>query len=322
MIEDLLEYHDPELLQHFVSCGVTSQLYAWIPFQNLFTEILSKDEWTLTWDHCLTNDPGFLYYFLVAYLKFCRVSLMSIKKLEDFKFFLRRENPINIRRIIKSAYQIARNTPSKLSPGSILCPFQPLLEGAYPVFNQYPSFVVNYRTEMRERIRREEEEYMHKRTMMNELTKLSEDLRRDRRAWEAADWKMNEVVDKWWDTMMSEEESHAQRKARLDAMEKEQRAKAMRQIAEARKSFVDHHMASTARHLSLLSKAVGENRRRLDEEVESAGLEERFKDLEDEWSRRREELLQAREEMVKRDRERVERITWNARKIKVTIPSG
>ena len=61
------------------------------------------------------------------------------------------------------AYVLQSKTPSTVSPSSFLHSFRPLLRGQYPVFNQFPEFIINYQTRMKERIRKDEEDYLRKR---------------------------------------------------------------------------------------------------------------------------------------------------------------
>lgn len=79
---------------------------------------------------------------------------------------------------MRLTYRIHANTPTEaiLFPGSLsrfrdadavlpfyLQDFTALKKGAYPIFNQYPTYIVNYRTQMKEKIRREEAEYLRRR---------------------------------------------------------------------------------------------------------------------------------------------------------------
>ena len=45
----------------------------------------------------------------------------------------------------------------------MLGPFEPLTKGTYPVFNKYPKFIVDYQVQERERIRKEEIDYLRER---------------------------------------------------------------------------------------------------------------------------------------------------------------
>lgn len=69
-------------------------------------------------------------------------------------------NPVQIQRLINSAYEIRKNTPKTLAP--VLQAFEPLPRGHYPIYNKYPEFVVNYQRKLREKIRSDEQEYLRK----------------------------------------------------------------------------------------------------------------------------------------------------------------
>ena len=83
VIEDMLKHHDPVLLAHFVDLGVSSQSFCWPMMKTAFTEVLSKEDWYKTWDHFISNSPGFMYSWIVAYIKSHRVSLLACKKKKD-----------------------------------------------------------------------------------------------------------------------------------------------------------------------------------------------------------------------------------------------
>ncbi|KAI9203502.1 uncharacterized protein BJ171DRAFT_509794 [Polychytrium aggregatum] len=302
VVEDLLAYHDPELVGHFVKWNITSQIYAWIMIQTFFSENFSKDEWLRVWDHFVTSEPAFMYHFLVAYLRSFRVSLMAITKVSDYKHFFTRRNAVNLTAVLDLAYSQSSNTPPQICPTSFLATFEPTLKG---------------QTRMRERIREEEEAYLRKRMRTDEVSRLVEELRRDKREWENSDWKMNEMLEKWWSNMMDEQENHQLRKAKLDALEKEQRSRAVQRIIQARSSFVDHQNSSITRHMANISKTVGFNRRALEFELDQAELDEKFSEIENEWLKRREDMIKKREELAKLDQERIERMIKQAHKLGV-----
>ncbi|KAJ3008178.1 TBC1 domain member 31, partial [Thoreauomyces humboldtii] len=85
MIEGLLEYHDKELLDHFVEQNVTSQTYAWTMMRSLFSSIFNRTDWLTLWDHLLTNPPWFMYVVVVAFLRSHRVALLGTFKKVDFE---------------------------------------------------------------------------------------------------------------------------------------------------------------------------------------------------------------------------------------------
>ncbi|KAI8915528.1 hypothetical protein BC831DRAFT_432109 [Entophlyctis helioformis] len=341
MLEDMLGYHDPELLAHFVQEKVTSQIYAWSMMQSFFSDLFSRSDWLKLWDHLLSQPPSFMYHFILAYILSFRASLLDTRGVADFKFFFQRRNAANVTRILHKAYDLQSMTPDSVSPATFLAPFTPCIRGEYPVFNKYPEFIVNYQTHMREKIRADETEYLRKRRMADEVSRLTEELRKDKRAWESADWKMDQMVEKWWDQMMGklcgvcpiacpstayplprrlirhqrmlgQEEARLATQSHLDTAEKEQRAAAMQQIADARRAFIDQQVSSTEQHISSISRAVGRNRRERDQAADHEQIDKAFKEVENEWLRRRDEMVKTRGELASIQQARIRRLVEHA----------
>jgi hypothetical protein len=53
--------------------------------QSLFSEVFTKPEWLILWDHLFMNSPKFMYFIVVAYLKFFRSALLPVQKERDLK---------------------------------------------------------------------------------------------------------------------------------------------------------------------------------------------------------------------------------------------
>ncbi|KAI9105257.1 hypothetical protein DFS34DRAFT_598702 [Phlyctochytrium arcticum] len=309
VMEKLLAFHDGGLLDHFVKYRINSQIYAWLMMRTFFAQVVSGADWCMLWDHFITNEPDFPYYFLVAYLRSHRAALMLVTTKKDFEYFFTRSNPtVSTIQVLKAAYKIKNSTPDALCPLTFIHSFEPLPQKEYPVFNAYPDFIVNYQSKMKEKIRREEEEIGRRQKMESEVAKLTDELRRDKRAWEAADWKMNEMIDQWWEQTRGEEARHMERKARVESATTEQRAKSMRNIAEARRAFVNNHLSSTNRHLGHLTKAIGTDRTALDAAVDDELDANRLQEIEDEWIRRGREMGRVREILKNVEREKTERL--------------
>ncbi|ORX48655.1 WD40 repeat-like protein [Piromyces finnis] len=164
MLESLLSYHDKELYNHFVKYNITSQYYGWELVNNFFSDILSKNEWLCLWDNILTScDPSYLYYFVIAYLKYLKKSILRITDIEDFMFFIHKENPCQFSKIIRLTNEVKKCTPEDLKFKKILKPYYSLSSNTnYPIFNEYPKYIINYQTKLKEKIRLEEEEYLKK----------------------------------------------------------------------------------------------------------------------------------------------------------------
>ncbi|KAH6570797.1 hypothetical protein BASA60_007519 [Batrachochytrium salamandrivorans] len=291
MIEEMISYHDPELLAHFIKCNVTSQVYAWTMMQSLFSEVFSRPDWLKLWDHLLTQPPSFMYHFVIAYITTFRVSLLDITELADFKFFFQRRNAANFTRIILKAYHFRDTTPNSVAPSTVYRQLSEPDEGE---------------------IRSDEAEYLRKRRMADELARLTDDLKRDKKAWDSADWKMDQMVEKWWEQMMGEEDMRMESKAKLDTLEKEKRATAMRQISEARRAFVDQQISTTEQHIANISRAIGHTSRAKSHQHEQKDLEVAFGDIENEWLKRRDEMVHMRGKISALQHERVQRLARHA----------
>uniref|UniRef100_A0A8C5W2X6 TBC1 domain family member 31 n=1 Tax=Microcebus murinus TaxID=30608 RepID=A0A8C5W2X6_MICMU len=85
MIENVLAFHDKELLQHFVNHDITSQLYAWPLLETLFSEVLTREEWLKLFDNVFSNHPSFLLMTVVAYNICSRAPLLNCKLKDDFE---------------------------------------------------------------------------------------------------------------------------------------------------------------------------------------------------------------------------------------------
>ncbi|XP_053494420.1 LOW QUALITY PROTEIN: TBC1 domain family member 31 [Ictalurus furcatus] len=170
MVENVLAHHDKELLRHFVDCGVTSQLYVWPLLETLFSEVLTRDEWLKLFDNVFSNHPSFLLMSVVAYVTCCRAPLLLCTHRDDFEYFFHHRNNMDMSAMLKETYRLMELlTPADLHPSSMLNDFEPLTPGQYPIFNKYPTFIVEYQCQERERIRQQEVEYLRERQALQEL---------------------------------------------------------------------------------------------------------------------------------------------------------
>lgn len=307
LIEQLLKYHDKELYDHFEKCQITSQTYAWLIMQSFFSELFSKDDWLKLWDHLVTNQPSFFYYVLVAYLIRFRQPLLETSRLADFEYFFRRRNAVTLNQVIVQAYTIQDATPSRFAPASFLSAFSACPVGEYPVFNKYPEFIVNYQSKMKDKIRQEENEYIRKRRTVEDLTRLTEALRKDKAAWDTADWNMNDMVEQWWDHMLTEEDKQKKRNEKLQLQETGKAAAAMDVIAQVRQSFVEGRTDSTEKHIAAISKIAGKVKHNDKQHEERKELDNAFQTLETEWKQRRQDLIMSRKDLSNLQENRMSR---------------
>ncbi|KAF6323777.1 TBC1 domain family member 31 [Rhinolophus ferrumequinum] len=85
MIENILAFHDKELLQHFRDHDITSQVYAWPLLETVFSEVLTREEWLKLFDNVFSNHPSFLLLTVVAYNICSRAPLLNCSLKDDFE---------------------------------------------------------------------------------------------------------------------------------------------------------------------------------------------------------------------------------------------
>nr|XP_023015436.1 TBC1 domain family member 31 [Leptinotarsa decemlineata] len=147
MIENILLEHDPELLHHYASNNITSNIYVWPLLETAFSEVLTSSEWLHLWDHVLTNEISFLLCAAAAYNITQRHTLVALKKLEDFEFFFHNQNPNDMKKLLKTTYCLLNNTCQRLHPRQYMEKFRGLEKGNYPLFIEYPKTIIDFRSE-------------------------------------------------------------------------------------------------------------------------------------------------------------------------------
>ncbi|XP_061104726.1 TBC1 domain family member 31 [Conger conger] len=240
MVENALAHHDKELLQHLINCGITSQLYVWPLLETLFSEVLTREEWLKLFDNVFSNHPAFLLMAVVSYVTCCRAPLLLCTQREDFEYFFHHRNHLDVTAVVKETYRLMDTTPQELHPRSMLSDFEPLTRGQYPVFNKYPTFIVEHQSQERERIRQQEMEYLRERQMVQDMQ--AETVRRQAadQAWYTQQ-ELLQQAEEQRRTMLQEEESKlAEQRARLAAMKRELKLKELTLIDAARRRFLKH----------------------------------------------------------------------------------
>lgn len=257
MIENVLAFHDKELLQHFIAHDVTSQLYAWPLLETVFSEVLTRDEWLKLFDNVFSNHPSFLLMTVVAYNICSRAPLLNCNLKDDFEYFFHHRNNVDISVVIREVYHLMDATPADVHPRSMLDEFVALTKGQYPVFNQYPKFIVDYQTQERDRIRTEELDYLRERQMVENMQAEVDQQRVEDEAWYQKQELLRKAEETRREMLLQEEEKMVQQKQRLAAVKRELKVKEMHLQDAARRRFLK--LQQDQREMEL---------RRLDDEIE------------------------------------------------------
>ncbi|KAF0301827.1 TBC1 domain family member 31 [Amphibalanus amphitrite] len=184
LVENMLAHHCPELLKHYMKLGVTAHVYGWPLLETAFSEVFTQNDWLVAWDHILSNHPSFMLAVVVAYNVVSQAAITRCKSADDVTYYFRNQNVVSVRHVMRRAYSVHENTPDELHARHYMDKFEPIGPNAYPVFNKYPTFIVNHQLEERERISREHQTFLEERGAAVELAKELQDNRAKRRQYQ------------------------------------------------------------------------------------------------------------------------------------------
>ncbi|XP_016301352.1 TBC1 domain family member 31-like isoform X2 [Sinocyclocheilus anshuiensis] len=281
LAENVLAHHDKELLQHFVACGVTSQLYAWPLLETLFSEVLMTEEWLKLFDNVFSNHPSFLLMAVVAYVTCCRAPLLLCTDKKDFEYFFHHQNSLDISAMLKETYRLMDSTPADIQPSAVLSDFEPLTQGQYPIFNKYPTFIVEYQSQERERIRQQEVEYLRERQEVQELHAEAVRQQAEFEAWYKQQELLLQGEEQRRRILQEEERKLAQQRARLAAMKRELKVKELSLVDSSRRRFLKHQQDQRRIQLKRLDDEIQGKMALLDQETAATvqGIEVRQMEL-------------------------------------------
>ncbi|XP_057388282.1 TBC1 domain family member 31 isoform X5 [Balaenoptera acutorostrata] len=257
MIENVLAFHDKELLQHFINHDITSQLYAWPLLETVFSEVLTREEWLKLFDNVFSNHPSFLLMTVVAYNICSRAPLLNCNLKDDFEFFFHHRNNLDISAVIREVYRLMDTTPADIHPDSMLDVFVALTKGQYPVFNQYPKFIADYQTQERERIRNDQLDSLRERQVVEDMQAEVDQQRVEDEGWYQTQELLRKAEETRREMLLQEEEKMIQQRQKLAAVKRELKVKEVHLQDAARRRLLQSQQDQREMEL-----------RRLDDEIE------------------------------------------------------
>uniref|UniRef100_A0A7N9CDE4 TBC1 domain family member 31 n=1 Tax=Macaca fascicularis TaxID=9541 RepID=A0A7N9CDE4_MACFA len=286
MIENVLAFHDKELLRHFIDHDITSQLYAWPLLETVFSEVLTREEWLKLFDNIFSNHPSFLLMTVVAYNICSRVPLLNCNLKDDFEFFFHHRNNLDINVVIRQVYHLMETTPTDIHPDSMLNVFVALTKGQYPVFNQYPKFIVDYQTQERERIRNDELDYLRERQTVEDMQAEVDQQRVEDEAWYQKQELLRKAEETRREMLLQEEEKIIQQRQRLAAVKRELQVKEMHLQDAARRRFLKLQQDQQEMELRRLDDEIGRKVYMRDREIAATARDLEMRQLELESQKR------------------------------------
>lgn len=173
---------DRELAAHLASLEVGALSYGWPLLRTAFSEVLDRENWLRLIDRILVNAerPELLEAAAVGFAVASRTELLALESTQEAEAFFRRRQAssvFDLERMLRVMEKVSRFGPPEKWRGqghvvggmggedasetmaalallrSAPREFKPLPKlGAYPFYDGYPQFVVNYQAEMRQRV--------------------------------------------------------------------------------------------------------------------------------------------------------------------------
>lgn len=174
---------DRELAAHFASLGVGALSYGWPLLRTSFSEVLDRADWLRLIDRILANAerPELLEAAAVGFAVASRAQLLALGSTREAEAFFRRRQAssvFDLERMFRVMEKVSRFGPPEAWGGQghvvgggaagegaseamaalAMLPsapreFKPLPRlGAYPSYDGYPRFVMNYQAGMRQRV--------------------------------------------------------------------------------------------------------------------------------------------------------------------------
>ncbi|XP_064251931.1 TBC1 domain family member 31 isoform X4 [Passer domesticus] len=255
MMENVLAHHDKELLQHLIKYNVTSQVYAWPLLETLLSEVLTREEWLKAFDNIFSNHPSYFLMIVVAYVICSRASLLHCNQAADFEYFFHHRNNVDINVVIKEAYHLMEATPLEIHPQHMLDDFTPLTKGQYPVFNKYPTFIVNYQAQKWEKIRQDEIEYLRERQLAHESEAKAQEQKAEDEAWYRKQ-KLLQEAEEQRQKILLEEEKLAEQRQRLAVVKRELKVKELQLLDASRRRFLNYQQDQVQMELKRLNDEI------------------------------------------------------------------
>ena len=177
-LEELLKFHEPELFNHIQDKRINIKALAWITYQNLFTDILTKQDWLALMDFLILNchEPIYILHFLTAYFAVLQEQIFKADYIDSIEFFIKKQNSINIGRLTERMEHYLATTPSNI----LFVAYNdnlPLSNKQYPIYNFYPKYTQEDREKIKERIFQQDQMAQAQRDQIQQIQMLSEEVR-------------------------------------------------------------------------------------------------------------------------------------------------
>jgi len=135
-----------------------------------------------------------------------------------FQYFFHNQNPIDMKKFISTTYMLCSKTSKEVHPRQYLTAFRPLEKGSYPIFNQYPKFVIDYKAQKLEQIRKEEENILKEYHIAMKQKAEQEKRMHEAIHTELQEERLKDLEEAYQETLNKEEERVAEQRRKVLAL--------------------------------------------------------------------------------------------------------
>ncbi|KAL0279365.1 UNVERIFIED_CONTAM: hypothetical protein PYX00_000942 [Menopon gallinae] len=270
VIENVMGYHDPDLLEFYYNKNITSSVYACILMQTAFSEVLNKKEWLRLWDHILSNEPSFIFMAIVAYNVICRKGIKNCETSQNIEDFFRKQNAIDIKLLLSKCYHFLENTPSDIHPRRYISSFSPLEKGnTYGSYDAYPKLILDQNASRLQLIQKEEQEIIQEQRRAIAMRKeLDKKLKADKRA-DFREEVLTELDEKFRQIINAEEERITAQRRKLQNLRHELKLKELAVLEEVRGQMLKKKSQKKEMEMERLLKDIAARKEREKNQLEA-----------------------------------------------------
>uniref|UniRef100_A0A1A9WQS8 Rab-GAP TBC domain-containing protein n=1 Tax=Glossina brevipalpis TaxID=37001 RepID=A0A1A9WQS8_9MUSC len=275
---NILKHFDSPLYKFYKDKETTASIYAWSLLKTSFSEVLDEDQWFCLWDNIISAPPYFLPFCVVAYNIMQREVIVRLPDNRIINNFFHEQNPIDVKKLTSKAFKLMSCCPMSLHPKRYMRNFQPLPQGVYPKFLNYPLKSLNLFEKKAVNIQKLQNSLDDKMRALEleemELTrKLENGLRR-----EEHDKRLKDIEKYYQDTLKREEERISYQRKMLLLHQKEIRQQKSEVLRVLRESDERKTLLQREHELESLKNNIEKERLRSD--IDLMEVEERIRDRE------------------------------------------
>lgn len=286
-LDQMLKLKDPKLHAHFSKYSISPVYYAFPVLETMFSESLVKESWLELWDKILVcANPDILLECMVSLLLFFRAPLMLLKTKEHVELFLCTPRRVSLKIQHKSHSLTYFNE--------------------YPLFQEYPVFIVDYQAKLFNEIKNEEKMYMQRRKTTHDIDSISKKLQDDQKHWDESEKVCNDLLEEWWQSIIQKENEYLEFLQLRTILEKKQTKIAAEQVTEARQSFLKEKQESILIRGEKIKKALEQKLKNIQERKKNNLNLEQLNKIQEDLDLKTKQLIESRKQVQKLEQQRLQ----------------